>query len=49
MKSCSQVMDSSSVYYGNYSEGNIPRGDLECILTCDCEDPEQLHNVKLQH
>ena len=30
-------------------EGSIPRGDLECILTCDCEGTEQLHNVKVQH
>ena len=28
--------------FGNYSVGSIPRGDLECILTRNCEGTEQL-------
>ena len=33
---------SYSLTYCNYSEGSIPRGDLECILTRNCEGTEQL-------
>ena len=29
----------------NYSEGSIPRGVLECILTRDCEGAEQLQKL----